>query len=226
MLNLMTIPFDCDRTCPAHESLHDGKFWCRFRPLLDLLGPTRVHSHTATMQVEYDDLGVFRKAVEACDGLWLGQGTYDLHDTIQTGYGFRLPMSNGLTKIAGKAYWYHPLVLRSDKKIAYDEFGGAWSDIAGLARLKSEYAFQLAKQEAENLGWATEKLPNGSLLVYHPSGGTLTIAEGGKLETAGFTGNECHKARKQLGLDVDESSIVATAEACSAEATIQLSEGG
>lgn len=209
--------FTCDRTCPAYEQQQDGLFMCRFQPLLSALGQNVVHSHTATIKTEYDNLDAFKAAVHALGGLWLGQGKHSLGDTIQSGHGFRLPMADGLTCINGVNYWYHPLVLRGDKELAYDAYGGRWGDISGLERLKNEYNIQLAIQKASELGWTHER-EGDRLTIFHPKGGTLRI-EGGSLELQGFIGGECHKAREQLGLDV--SDIVETKAACQAQVNVR-----
>ena len=90
VVSLPTLSFTCPRTCPAY-----GERWCRFRPLLDRLGPVKVDSHTATIRVSYTDPEQLRIAVESMGGVWLGHGHYDLGDTQQDGYGFRLPMAGG-----------------------------------------------------------------------------------------------------------------------------------
>lgn len=222
MLPLQTMPFDCDRTCPDFERRVDGHFWCRFRPLLDRLGPVKVHSHTALLKVEYTDPDALKIAVERMGGLWYGfDAKHDLFDTKQTGWGFRLPMAEGLHKTAdGRRFWYHPLVLRADGQLAYDSYGGEWGDVSQLETLKSEYAFAMTEKAALDLGWLTERV-DGRLVVHHPSGGTLSVSADGKLETQGFVGGACHQAREALGLPVEEGSIVGTAEGCQVPAIIE-----
>ncbi|MFL5342753.1 MAG: hypothetical protein ACJ8F7_21685, partial [Gemmataceae bacterium] len=150
---LNQVGFDCPRTCPTF-----GDRWCRFRPLLDALGPVRVDSHTARIKVEYTDPEALRRAVEAMGGVWYGRGHFDLFDTEQDGLGFRLPFANGWTAALNPrqtarpgepSYWYHPIVLRDDGELAYDEYGGAWGDPAQLQLLKAEYATAVVETRAQ-----------------------------------------------------------------------------
>lgn len=222
MITLNTIPFDCPRTCPQYEPMVNGEYWCRFNPIFRRIGRVLVHSHTATIKCEYTDAEALRRAVENMGGIWYGfDKAHDLHDTTQEGLGFRLPMKDGYHKVGDKGYWYHPLVARADGQLAFDSYGGAWGDVTQLETLKQEYVFAAAQVAAEAQGWLTEKTPAGELVVHHPSGGTMTIAGNGQLTTAGFTGGACHEARQALGLPVDESSIVNTAEFCQVPAVIQ-----
>ena len=85
--------------------------------------------------------------------------------------------------------------------------------MAKLDQLKIEYAYAKTEVEARNLGWLSEHTDAG-LVVYCPSGGTLTVSKDGTCATQGFTGGACHEARLQLGLQVEEGSIMETAEAC------------
>lgn len=222
------LPFDCPRTCPAY-----GDRWCRFNAVLSKIGPVRVDSHTAKIKVEYTDPDQLRRAVERMGGIWYGAGHYDLHDTEQDGYGFRLPMKGGfkphdkLSKYWTQAgpdeasHWYHPCVLRADGELAYDEYGGVWGDLAQLERLKAEYCFVTAEHAAGQQGWLTERTATGDLLIHHPSGGVLQVSAGGTLATSGFTGGACHEARLALGLPVEEGSIVETGECSQVAAVIQ-----
>lgn len=191
-----TTKFNCPRTCPQFNDR-----WCRFRPVLDVLGPIQVDSHTAKVQVEYTDPEALKCAVERMGGIWLGHGEYSLGDTEQKGYGFRLPMANGRTKIDGKGYWYHPLVLCDDGQLAYDEFGGVWGDVKQLPVLKAEYAMAAVETAAANQGWQSERTSEG-LVVYHPQGGRLTYSNQGVLEAHEFVGTGCHDAMLQLGLNL------------------------
>lgn len=204
MRSLNIIPFDCSRTCPQA-----GEKACRFSSIFSLLGPWVVNSHTVTVKVEYKDIDMLRRAVLAVGGIWYGQGKHDLLDTIQEGYGFRLPMERGVNvDQSGKSYWYHPIVLRGDGQLAYDDYGGAWGDKAQLDRLQVSYTVSVCEQAAMNQGWQCERINGGvELLVYHPSGGTMTVTQDGKIDAAGFVGHGCHDAIQSLGLPILESQI-------------------
>ncbi len=177
--------FSCPRTCP----MFSGR-WCRFRPVLDQLGPVKVSSHTATIKVEFRDPRTLRAAVEAIGGQWLGQGQHHLYGGDETGIGFRLPK------------WQYPLVARADGTLAYDDFSGTWGEVADLDRLKSEYAVQTAQQAATQQGWLTERTNEG-LLIHHPSGGSLLVAANGSIDLNGFQGQGCHEALLDLGIHLE-----------------------
>src|SRR5262245_15125770 len=199
MIGLTTIPFDCPRTCPDH-----GDRWCRFRPLLDRLGPVRVNSHTAKIRVEFNDPDSLRWLVEKMGGLWLGHGRHELCETKEDGYGFRLPFVNGWNAKGWKArpgenaYWAMPCVVRDDGTLAYDVYDGSWGDVRQLETMKVDYAYALTEQRAAALGWLCERTDQG-LLVHHPDGGTLTLSSTGEVATTGFNGGGCHAAREALG---------------------------
>lgn len=183
--------FTCPRTCPLVKSA-----WCRFRPVLDALGPVRVNSHTVTVKVEYRDPDALRGAVEALGGSWLGLGSHRLYESGEfSGHGLRLPG------------WEYPLVLQADGSLAYDDFRGRWGNVADLERLKSAYAQQVCRQQAQVQGWLCEQQQDGSLLIHHPSGGTLTVTTAGVIDANGFVGAGCHDAILAMGLPILEAQV-------------------
>lgn len=174
--------FTCPRTCPQA-----GAFWCRFRPVLDLLGPVRVNSHTAQMKVEYRDLAALKSAVEAMGGTWIGPGCHKLYEASYSGNAFKF------------SSWKFPCVLDASGTLQYDNFGGTWGNADQLDKLKSAYTLSVAEQAALAQGWQCQR-EGDKLTVYHPSGGTLTIDAQGSLDANGFVGTGCHDAIMQLGL--------------------------
>jgi hypothetical protein len=182
----MPANFVCPRTCPLV-----GQRWCRFRPVLDRLGPVRADSHTARIEVDFTDPASFQAAVESLGGTWLGAGTHRLFEGEVAGLGFRLPD------------WQYPLVLQGDGQLAYDDYRGCWGNVRDLERLKGAYALCAAEQAARAQGWLTERTGEG-LLIHHPTGGTLTVTAGGAVDANGFCGQGCHEAVLQLGLPVTE----------------------
>jgi hypothetical protein len=176
------LPFSCPRTCPAA-----GDRWCRFRPVLDALGPVRVDSHTVRVAVELRDADALAAAVAALGGQWLGQGEHALYERPEVGLGFRL------------AGWRYPLVLRADGTLAYDDYQGRWGRVADLDRLQGEYTLALAERRCADLGWQCER-QGDRLIVYHPAGGTLTVTAGGEVDADGFVGQGCHDAILTLDL--------------------------
>jgi len=199
----MFLPFSCPRTCPSA-----GTYFCRFRPLLDRVGPWKANSHTVTVKVEYTDVDALRAAVERMGGIWYGYNErHDLYDTKQPGYGFRLPMVDGIhVNTDGKRYWYHPIVLRNDGDLAYDAYGGLWGDLGQLESLKTEYTIAVCERQAVALGWQAERTAEG-LTIYHPTGGQMTVNAAGMIDAAGFKGAACHDAIMQLGLPILDAQI-------------------
>ena len=142
-------------------------------------------SHTVSVKIELRDTAVLRRAVESLNGRWLGHGEQILYETRETGEAFRLPG------------WTYPLVKRSDDTLAYDDYHGSWGNVADLDRLKARYAIEAARQEAANQGWYAEDQPDGSLLIYHPDGGTLSVTTAG-IDANGFTGAGCSAASEPI----------------------------
>lgn len=194
--SLTVVPFDCPRTCPAA-----GELRCRFLPILRHLTGIIVDSHTARIPTDFDynDPRTLKAAVEAMGGLWYDFGEHDLFDTKQYGYGFRLPHAGGVfTHTDGKTYWGHPLVLRADGELAYDEYGGRWGDVKHLDQLKREYVWVKAKAAAQIEGYSYEQTDT-TLTIYHPSGrGRVEITATGNVEAFEFNGNGCHEFIDQL----------------------------
>lgn len=174
--------FNCDRTCPLA-----GERWCRFRPILDAMGPTRVDSETVKVRVELTDTAALRRAVEAIGGSWIGEATHKLYAGPCHGVGFKLPG------------WHYPCVL-ANGELAYDNYNGRWGDSAQLDKLKAEYTISLAESRCQELGWQCERAADGSLTVYHRGGGKLTVTVDGTVDACGFVGSGCHEAIKQLDL--------------------------
>ncbi len=179
--------FSCPRSCPLA-----GERWCRFRPILDRLGPVQVNSHTAQIKVDFGDADTLRAAVESMRGEWLGQGSHKLFEGPVVGNGFRLP------------HWVYPLVVSDDGQLHYDDYRGQWGRVSDVEALKAAYSLAVAEQAARTQGWPTERTEAGELVIHHPSGGSLTVSPGGLLDATGFQGAGCHDAMMQLGLNLSE----------------------
>lgn len=177
--------FSCPRTCPQY-----GSFWCRFRPILDGIGPVQVNSHTAKIVVEFRDPETLRLAIEAMGGKWLGHGTHKLYSSSHEGHGFTLQG------------WRFPIVLEAGNRLAFDNYNGAWGDVSQLDRLKGEYALSTAQAAAQAQGWLCERNSAG-LTVHHPQGGTITVTASGEVDAIGFMGQGCHDAIMALGQMTD-----------------------
>lgn len=179
--------WSCDRTCPLYERVDI----CRFSRLLHAIGVQgRVDSETIRVRVDYRDHEALARAVAALGGRVLGQGTHRLFAGAETGVGMELPG------------WQYPLVLRADGTLAFDHHGGRWGRPSDLERLAAEYAAAAAMAAAADQGWYAERQSDGSVLVYHPAGGTLTISASGGVHAAGFVGQGCHAPTELLAAAV------------------------
>jgi len=140
-------------------------------------------SHTVTVKIELNDTDALAAAVAQMGGTCLGQGTHKLYSyNSATGFGFRLPG------------WHYPLVLKADNTLAFDNFRGHWGNVKDLDTLKAHYATARAQVAAEAQGWATERQQDGSLMIYHPDGGTMTVYGDGTVDCNGFVGQGCDAA--------------------------------
>lgn len=176
--------FDCDRTCPLAKER-----WCRFRPILDRIGPVRVDSHTAKVTVDYKDPGALKLAVEALGWEWMGQGQHHLFEGPVTGLAFKVPG------------WNYPVVL-ADGKLHMDTYNDRWGTASDLEKLKPAYARATVEAAALALGWLCERNEEGALIVHHPTGGVLTL-KGEGLDLSGFVGSSCHTALMDLNLPLE-----------------------
>lgn len=196
--------FSCPRTCPQY-----GDSLCRFRPILDQIGPARVCSHTVKVKVDYNDLEALRRAVLSMSGTWLATGTHQLFDG-QSAHGQGIQLPN----------WRYPIVLDAAGEMHYDDYGGQWGRVSDLDTLRAEYAIIRAETVAREIGWQTERTAQG-LTVYHPAGGALTLSRDMTVDTTGFIGSACHEAREALGLAVD-GEVTTKPEALAVPARINL----
>lgn len=166
--------FNCGRTCQALTP-------CRFAPVLAALGRGQTaFSHTTRVKVDFLDLRALRLACAALGAEVLGAGTHRLYGGAEVGFGVQL---NG---------WRYPIIVRDDGTVAYDDFNGAWGHAQDIDILRGVYAIARAELAAQELGWCCERQTDGSLLVYHPSGGTLLVTADGVCDASGFVGSDCH----------------------------------
>jgi hypothetical protein len=165
--------FSCARTCRPYIE-------CKFGPIMRAVGSTKVVSHTVRVSIELSNHAALAAAVLAMGGAVLGIGQHKLFNSQpESGFGFTLPS------------WRHPLVLKADGKLAFDDYGGKWGNTADIEKLKGKYAVQAAMQAAAMQGWQYEYAGDGSLLVHHPDGGVLTVTEQGVFDVNGMIGTAC-----------------------------------
>jgi hypothetical protein len=195
--------FDCPRTCPKYESVDA----CRFGAVFAAAGVRRVvNSHTVTIDVKFSNVDAFAAAVAELGGKFIGRGSHNLFGTMVAGFGATLPN------------WRYPIVAKFDGSVAFDNYNGKWGDESDVNRLRSEYAIAAAKLAAEQLGWQCERAGDGSLIIFHPNGGTLTVDASGAVDANGFNGVGCHDAASIIGAAIGKPvEFTAKAEFYNAE---------
>ena len=152
-------------------------------------------SHTVEIKLELRDKEVLGQSVLKMEGNILGDGSHRLYAGQEQGWGFTLPK------------WKFPLVLKQGGELAFDSFRGLWGNEGDIERLKERYALETARGAATAQGWLSEEIGN-CLVIYHPDGGTLTVAADGSVDANGFLGTACASAseaiEKALGTEQEE----------------------
>ena len=120
-------------------------------------------SHIVRIQTQIRDPVAVQAA---CTRLGLAQpeqGTFQLYASAATGLAVRLPD------------WLYPVVCRTDVgELAYDNFNGAWGDLAHLHRFQQAYAVEKTRLEArrQNCSITEKPLGDGSVrLTIHTRSG-------------------------------------------------------
>jgi hypothetical protein len=115
----------------------------------------------------------------------LGEGNYKLYSSEETGLGIQIPG------------WRYPIIIKGDGTVAFDDFRGHWGNRADIEKLRAEYALEAARMAAEAQGWYCERIRD-KLVIYHPSGGTITVDADGAVDASGFIGASCATATEQI----------------------------
>lgn len=142
----------------------------------------RTLSHTLAVKIEMRDHAALTAAAKVLGGSALGEGSHHFYSSTEQGFGIRLPG------------WTYPMVAKPDGTLAYDDCGGRWGNARDIDKLYALYTLQLARTEAERLGWMTE-MRGESLVIFHPDGGTLTLSPSGEIHARGFTGSTHRRVR-------------------------------
>lgn len=167
--------FDCGRTCVrGHE--------CKFAPITRAIGRTYVHSHTTKVAIEIRSREALAAAVLAMGGSVLGYGTHKLYSSTETGFAVQLPG------------WRYPVIAKDVGGLAYDNYNGSWGNAADLTKLTGRYAIEAARAAANGQGWMSQDAADGGLVVFHPSGGMMSVSPAGVVDATGFTGTACAEA--------------------------------
>ena len=170
-------------------------------------------SHVVSIKIEVRDLEALRRAAESL-GLefrngqrshrWYGRwvGDHPLPEGITTD---QLGKCDHALAVAGNSNAYEiGIVGQQDGsyRLLYDFWQGGYGlqEKVGkdCSKLIEAYAVEKTKIECERLGWLREQQPDGSLLVYHPDGGTITVSRSGEIEAIQFQGTACSLATAPL----------------------------
>lgn len=156
-------------------------------------------SHTAKIKVEFLNQEAFRAAAAACGYTWIGEGRHQFYRHNRTdgwadGLGFSIPG------------WSYPAVLTAEGTLAFDDssrqhYGRTAIDgkIPEFDRLTARYAIEAARLAAQAQGWTCMDQQDGSLLILHPDGGSLTVTSAGEVDANGFVGGGCAAATAAIG---------------------------
>ena len=199
----MKVKFECRRTCGYRQA-------CRFNPVFKTLGAHRiVYSHVTKVDVQIRDLDAM---VTACEHLGL---VFNRDKRTYRWYGhsvgdYRLP--EGMTaKELGRCS--HAISVKDNARAyevglvdnhdgSYSPVWDFWSGGHGLqaavgencSRLIGEYTIEAARNAATAQGWMAQDNPEGTLTIYHPDGGTMTVSRDGTVNSDGFIGQGCSVA--------------------------------
>lgn len=190
----------CGRTCPYMQA-------CIFQTIFDALGSGTVLSHVADVDVKIRDLDALKTACEKRGlQLRLGQKTYKWYGRHVGDY----PMPEGLTeKDLGKCTHAihlnkeaYEIGLLAQSDGSYRMLWDFWSGGYGLQNavgkdcrdLIGDYTIEAARNAASAQQWLTEDNKDGSLTIFHPSGGKITVNRFGKVDLEGFVGTGCATA--------------------------------
>jgi hypothetical protein len=144
-------------------------------------------SHTVTIDVKIKNMEALAKAAVDMGATINGEGTHRLFSSSHAGLAIQFPK------------WNYPVVVGTDGTLHYDNYNGHWGNQADVDRLVNGYAQAVVEVECDNLGWYHERNEaTGELVVHHPSGGTITVQSGGKLDAQGFHGTSCAEATLKL----------------------------
>lgn len=141
-------------------------------------------SHTVTCEIDIRDREAFAAVARAMGAEILGEGVHSLFESHEAGLGIKL---DG---------WLFPIVL-GEKGLKFDDYGGKWGNPADIGALTERYALSVARKAAEAQGWYCEEAA-GTLTIYHPDGGTITVGADGSVDAACFEGRSCADATAPL----------------------------
>ncbi len=199
--------FTCARTCAYLQV-------CGFQPIFAALGHVaKVLSHVTKLDIEIKDLDALESAAKKI-GLVLrrGQSTYKWFGRSVGDY----PLPAGMKEsdlgkcthalsVPNNSYAYE-IGVREQSDGTFQLVWDFWSGGHGLQAIAGEncknlseaYVIEAARNAAMNNGWVTMDNQDGSLLILHPTNGTLTVYGDGTVDANGFVGTGCATAAEAV----------------------------
>ena len=189
--------FSCGRTCAYMQA-------CRFQPIFSALGKTRVVSHVTKVDVEIKDLDAL-DVVCKNRGLQLRRGQTKYAWWGRSVGDYPIPAGMAAADIGKCNHAIHlnsrsfeiGLVKQSDGsyRLVFDFYNQAelLSAVGGqkCEGLIGDYTIETARSAANAQNWPVQDNSDGTITIYHPSSGTLTVNRDGTVDANGFVGSGC-----------------------------------
>ena len=196
----MKYNFSCARTCAFHQL-------CKFQPIFKSLGRTRVVSHVTKVDVEIRDIDALDTACKK-RGLKLMRGQTKYAWWGRSVGDYPIPAGMRAEDLGKCSHAIHlnsgsheiGLVAQSDNsfRLVFDFYGqaGLLAAVGGKAceGLVGDYTIEAARNAALAQTWTVQDNADGSITIYHPSGGTMTVNRDGTVDANGFVGAGCTAA--------------------------------
>jgi len=155
-------------------------------PVLEWFTDEIVNSETTTVQVKFKRLDVLQRVVAEM------KGTLEMEEKEHTVWTRRF--KGRAIRLPG---WQHPIVWDGNQLI-FDHYNGKWGNPKDIDTLMGKYVKAAAAAVADELSWTRQVNEDGTVTIYHPSGGVLTVSPSGIVDATGFVGNACHDAVGQI----------------------------
>lgn len=193
--------FKCARTCAMFQE-------CKFGALFFALGNAwRVLSHVTKVDVVIKDLDALKAAVarlklEFREGQreyrWWGHSVGDY--PIPAGMTEKdLGKCDHAIRVDSRAYEVGVIQQKDGTySLVWDFYAGGYGLEKAVGKdcktLLGAYTLECARNAAVAQNWMHEETLEGTLRIYHPSGGVIDVSPNGTVDASGFTGSACNVA--------------------------------
>jgi len=118
-------------------------------------------SHKVTLKTKYKNRVALKRALDTLGIAYQEDRSVKFWSSRARGLAFQL------------AGWKYPVVVKDDGEVVFDNYNGVWGKVDRLADVTREYAMEVAKEQAWNMGWTvtTETLENGETVITLSDGG-------------------------------------------------------